>query len=206
MPTPLTIDDPRWVRAVAHPLRIRILAILQERSANPKQLAEWLDASLGVVSYHVRTLHGLGVIELVDETRVRGAIAHHYRARERPKVTNEAWSRASPMAKQAAADAALQMIHDLASHSAAAGGFDGEKAHLSRTSMRLDARAYAQLSDACAKLLDKAHKLERESAQRIKAKGHADVVDTGLVLLLFEASRVSDSTGAADDGHARRRR
>src|SRR3712207_8739614 len=41
---PLTIDDPRFVKAMSHPLRVRILARLAERTASPNELAEWLDA------------------------------------------------------------------------------------------------------------------------------------------------------------------
>src|SRR3954454_8746655 len=88
---PITnIDDPRYVKAMSHPLRIRILALLTERTASPVELAEWLDASLGVVAYHVRTLHRFGMIDLVKETRVRGAVEHHYRAKVRPRVSDDA--------------------------------------------------------------------------------------------------------------------
>jgi DNA-binding transcriptional ArsR family regulator len=96
------IDDPRYVKAMSHPLRVRILAMLDERKASPNQLAGWLGASLGTVAYHVRTLEQLGLIELVDETRVRGAVEHHYRARARPNVTADGWAQAPPIAKQAA--------------------------------------------------------------------------------------------------------
>jgi DNA-binding transcriptional ArsR family regulator len=75
-----TIDDPRYVKAMSHPSRVRILAMLDERKASPNPLAGWLGASLGTVAYHVRTLEQLGLIELVDETRVPGAVEHHYRA------------------------------------------------------------------------------------------------------------------------------
>jgi DNA-binding transcriptional ArsR family regulator len=86
---PITsIDDPRYVKAMSHPLRVRILALLSERTASPVELAEWVEATLGTVAYHVRTLHRLGLIELVDETRVRGAVEHHYRAKERPKISD----------------------------------------------------------------------------------------------------------------------
>src|SRR5438477_543648 len=54
---PITnIDDPRYVKAMSHPLRVRILAMLDERTASPVELAGWLRASLGTVAYHVRTL------------------------------------------------------------------------------------------------------------------------------------------------------
>jgi len=78
------------VKALTHPLRVRILALLQERTASPRELADWLDATLGTVSYHVRTLHDCGMIELVRESQVRGAIVHHYSAKVRPRVSAEA--------------------------------------------------------------------------------------------------------------------
>ena len=54
---PITsIDDPRYVKAMSHPLRVRILALLDERIASPVELAGWLDATLGTSAYHVRTL------------------------------------------------------------------------------------------------------------------------------------------------------
>ena len=99
---------------MSHPLRVRILAMLDERQASPNQLAGWLGASLGTVAYHVRTLLQLGLIELVDETRVRGAVEHHYRAIARPTVTAEAWAQASPIAKQAAVGSSLEVIGEYA--------------------------------------------------------------------------------------------
>ena len=138
------INDPRYVKALSHPLRVRILALLQERTASPRELAEWLDATLGTVSYHVRTLHDFGLIELVKTTQVRGAIAHHYKAKVRPRVSDEAWASAAPIVKQAAVGAALQTVDDYARASAAAGGFDRAEAHLSRTNLRLDAKGWQQ--------------------------------------------------------------
>ena len=138
------IDDPRYVKALSHPLRVRILALLQERTASPRELAEWLDATLGTVSYHVRALHDFGLIELVRTTQVRGAIAHHYRARVRPRVSDEAWASAAPIVKQAAVGAALQTVDDYARASAAAGGFDRGEAHLTRTASQLDAKGWEQ--------------------------------------------------------------
>ena len=62
-PKPIAnIDDPRYVKALAHPLRVRILAILEERPASPVELSRMLGSNLGVVSYHVRTLFDLGLL------------------------------------------------------------------------------------------------------------------------------------------------
>ena len=46
MPPITNIDDPRYVKALSHPLRVRILAMLGERTASPSQLSQWLGATL----------------------------------------------------------------------------------------------------------------------------------------------------------------
>ncbi|HTE62957.1 MAG TPA: winged helix-turn-helix domain-containing protein [Solirubrobacteraceae bacterium] len=197
------ISDPRYVRALSHPLRVRILALLQERTASPRELAEWLDATLGTVSYHVRTLHDFGLIELVKTTQVRGAIAHHYRARVRPRVDDEAWAAAAPIVKQAAVGAALQTVDDYARASAAAGGFDRGEAHLSRTNLRLDAKGWQQAAKACEKLLGDLNRIEEATEKRLAKDPHAaGVSDAAMVLLLFEAIKLTQPEPGAPAGRA----
>jgi DNA-binding transcriptional ArsR family regulator len=197
---PITnIDDPRYVKAFSHPLRVRILAMLQERTASPVELADWLGSRLGTVAYHVRTLHQLGLIELVDETRVRGAVAHHYRAKERPRVSDEAWGQASPMAKQAAVGASLQTIDEYARVSAAAGGFDRADAHLTRLRMDLDTQGWRELSEAAAQLLGRAQEIEEAAKRRIAADPHGqDIASAALAIMLFEALRLTDQPPPMD--------
>jgi DNA-binding transcriptional ArsR family regulator len=186
------IDDPRYVKAMSHPLRVRILAMLDERKASPNQLAGWLGASLGTVAYHVRTLEQLGLIELVDETRVRGAVEHHYRARARPNVTAEGWAQAPPIAKQAAVGSSLDVIAEYARQSAASGGFDREDAQLRRALVKLDSKGFTALSKAVDKLLEQAEKIEAAAADRIAKDPHADdIVEAGLGVMLFDAVRLS---------------
>jgi DNA-binding transcriptional ArsR family regulator len=194
-----TIDDPRYVKAMSHPLRVRILAMLDERKASPNELSGWLGASLGVVAYHVRTLEQLGLIELVDETRVRGAVEHHYRARERPDVTADGWAQAPAIAKQAAVGSSLDVIAAYARASAAAGGFDRDDAQLRRALVKVDARGFAQLSKACDQLLEQAAKIEAAAVERIAKHPQADgVVEAGLGVLLFDSVRLAGG-GDSDD-------
>jgi DNA-binding transcriptional ArsR family regulator len=196
---PITgIDDPRYVKAMSHPLRVRILAMLEERQASPNQLAGWLDASLGTVAYHVRTLLQLGLIELVDETRVRGAVQHHYRAKARPNMTVEGWAAAPPVVKQATLGSSLDLIGEYARVSAAAGGFDRPEAQLRRALLRLDARGFAQLSKACDKLLAQAEKIEAAASARLaRSPRSGEPLEVGLGVLLFEAARLSQGSAPA---------
>jgi DNA-binding transcriptional ArsR family regulator len=196
------IDDPRFVKAMSHPLRVRILAMLEEGTASPNQLAKWLQQPLGTVAYHVRTLERLGLIELASERRVRGAVEHLYRAPERPTLSDEAWAAAPPIAKQAAIASSLQLIDEYATASAAAGGFDRGEAHVSRTLVRLDAQGWEELSTACAELLGRLDEIETAAAARIEASPASDlprpdISDTALVIMLFEAARLTAGGGSA---------
>jgi DNA-binding transcriptional ArsR family regulator len=199
-----SIDDPRYVKAMSHPLRVRILAILQERTASPVELARVLEGTLGTVSYHVRTLHQLGLIELVDETRVRGAVEHHYKARARPKVSDEAWAQAPPIAKQAAVGSSLQMIDDYARASAAAGGFDHADAALIRLSMTLDAKGWQQLAKAVKRLFEQAQRIEAGASERLgRDHHHQESIDVGLVAMMFEAIALGEAIDGPDRRHRR---
>jgi DNA-binding transcriptional ArsR family regulator len=203
---PMTnIDDARYVKAMSHPLRVRILALLDERIASPVELSGWLDATLGTVAYHVRTLERMGLVELVRETRVRGAVEHHYRSKERPRVSDEAWAAAPPIAKQAAVSSTLQTIDAYARAASAAGGFDDGNSHLTRTALRLDARGWHDLSRACLRLLAQVDRIEAASKERMQRNPHAgDTREAALVMMLFESARLSDAR--PDDASAATRR
>src|SRR3954454_5443789 len=124
---PITdINDPRLVKAMAHPLRVQILSVLEQRVASPRELSDELDAPLGNVSYHVRTLSGLGLIKLVKKTPRRGAIEHYYEARGRAVVTDRAWAEVPEIVKRALVGATLGEVSDRVNEAAAAGGFDRE--------------------------------------------------------------------------------
>jgi DNA-binding transcriptional ArsR family regulator len=189
-PKPLTrIDDARYVKALAHPMRIRILAILKEEQRSPVQLADQLGASLGSVAYHVRTLHNLGLLELVGTRQRRGATEHTYRAREHPRFSDEAWDALSPVAKQRLLSAMLQQIGEYASGSAAVGGFDRPDAHITRTALELDERGWTQLAEATKRWLSEVDRIEEGARKRREPKKpHPDdALNVGLVIMLFEA-------------------
>jgi DNA-binding transcriptional ArsR family regulator len=201
-----SIDDPRYVKAMSHPLRVRILALLDERTASPVELAGWLGAALGTTAYHVRTLERIGLIELVRETRVRGAVEHHYRSKERPSVSDEAWAAAPPIAKQAAVSSSLQTIDAYARAASAAGGFDHGNSHLTRTALHLDARGWNDLSRACMRLLAQVDRIEDAARERMERNPQAgETKDIALVMMLFETARLSEDNGDNPVADQRRR-
>jgi DNA-binding transcriptional ArsR family regulator len=184
---PITnIEDPRYVKALAHPLRIRLLALLEERDASPVQLAEHVDATLGTVAYHVRTLERLGLIEMVATHQRRGATEHVYAAREHPRFSDEAWRNTSPIAKHAMIASVLSQIGQYVTQSAAGGGFDRGDAHFTRTALKLDQDGWSEMVQATRQWLEQVQDIEERTKKRIQRTGE-QVFDAGLVVLFFEA-------------------
>ena len=78
--------DAKRLGALAHPLRIQILAAAESEAVSPSDLAVALREPLGIVAYHFRVLHTVGLIELVSTERRRGSIQNFYRA------TGDGWT------------------------------------------------------------------------------------------------------------------
>jgi DNA-binding transcriptional ArsR family regulator len=205
------IDDPRLVKGLAHPLRIHILRVLENRVASPSELAAELDAPLGNVSYHVRFLARVGLIELTGTKPRRGAVEHYYRAVGRVRVTDKAWAQVPDVVKSGLISSTLDQVGRVIREAATVGGFDRGDAVVSRRSMVLDEVGFAELAGEVSGLLDRAQELERGSAKRLAAGDHAGVeVDAGLVMMLFEgasagAGVVKGSRGSRAGGARRSR-
>ena len=196
---PITdVDDPRIVRALSHPLRVRIMGVLEQRTASPKELAEALGVKLENLAYHVRTLRDFGLIELERSEQVRGAVAHHYKARARPRVTARAWEQLPEISKRAMIGAALEQIGGLVSSAAVQGGFGRPESHVSRRPLLLDEEGFAEASRIVSETLDALSEVERRSKKRI-GKGAAEVHTTA-VALLFDTPQVEARPG---ENHAR---
>lgn len=177
-----TLDD-RMLRAVAHPLRFRVLVALGETVSSPNQLAHELGEPLGRVSHHVRLLARLGAIELVSTRPRRGATEHFYRAVTRPWFDDGTWARLPLSTRRTLVGDTLRRIAADVGVGLEAGAFDDARAYVSRTSLRLDDAAREEvtaiLDDATARVL-----AAQEAAQS-RLSGGAGATPTELVLLHF---------------------
>jgi DNA-binding transcriptional ArsR family regulator len=180
------ITDPRWLRAISHPIRIRLLAMLDEEAASPVILASKLNQPLGTIAYHVRTLYDLGLLKLVSTRQRRGATEHYYKTTGHPASSEEAWEGLDAISKQRLLTALIAKATDYATRSAAAGGFDAKEAHISTDALKLDREGLEQLAQESKKWLARAQEIERQSAARMGAD-QASALSVGLTLMLFEA-------------------
>ena len=182
----LDLVDPRIAKALSHPMRARILEILNERVASPNEIAETIGERLPNVSYHVRALLDLGCIELVDTAQRRGAIEHYYRAVVRPFFSDSDWKRIPKSGRQAISDTLLHEIWDDVSEAMDSGAFDSRPdRYLSHSPMRLDEQGWSEMASAMARTLQEIEKIESQSARRLK-KSKESGVPASVVLMHFE--------------------
>jgi DNA-binding transcriptional ArsR family regulator len=208
MQTPRNIVDPDVAKALAHPLRVRLLAMLEERVASPSEMAKHLDADLGVVAYHVRRLAAVGLVEMVRTRQRRGAIEHYYKAVPHTTITSDAWADVPSLVKAAMVSATLQEVSSHVNAAASNAGFDRGDAHLSRTPLTLDARGWSELATKMDKLLQDAEKIAAASRQRLERHQHDGAINGTAVLMLFEQAPtpVVDATAASPKRRTTRRR
>lgn len=186
--------DPRLIKAIAHPLRHRILLALGEGVASPKQIAGELGESLGRVGHHVRVLRRIGAIELVDTRQRRGAVEHFYRATVRPLFDDQSWATLPPATRRAVFGEYLARILEDVHAAAASSGFDHPRAAVAYTLLELDAPGFDEVADILAEALDRVLAAKARAASRLAAGG-GDASHTEVALLHFERAGPTENAG-----------
>ena len=174
------VHDPKLAKAMAHPLRVRILAILDSGRASPSDLAAELGVPVENVAYHVRVLRQYGLVRLVRRAVRGAAVQHYYESVARPRVSDEAWERLPKVAKRAAVGTSLDEIARLVTGAAEAGGFDAADIHLTRRALALDDAGFREAAGLLSQLSDDLARVEETAASRSPDRAAA------LVLMLFE--------------------
>jgi DNA-binding transcriptional ArsR family regulator len=175
--------DQRFVKAISHPIRHKVLVMLNDRVASPNEMATELGESLGRVSYHVRRLAEIGAIELVRTEPRRGAVEHYYRAKARPWFSGADWARLPRSTRHDILGQSLGRLGADVVAAAAADGFDHDRVHVSSTPLALDDRALADLGKLLEGTLERALELQAEAAGR--RAGNGDATATKLAILHF---------------------
>jgi DNA-binding transcriptional ArsR family regulator len=172
-------------KAFAHPLRVQILIILNERVASPNLLAQELDQSLNLVAYHVRVLEKYDCIELVDTKQRRGATEHFYRATRRQFLSDAEWSRMPEVLRPAVSGAILQSIFGDIEEAVKSGTMDElDDVHVSRTPMIVDAKGWEETAEMLEQTLNRLMEIQVESSARL-ATGDGESMLSKVELLHF---------------------
>jgi DNA-binding transcriptional ArsR family regulator len=164
------------VKGLSHPVRTECLTVLSDQVASPREISEIIEEDLSNVSYHVRVLSELGLIELVGEEPVRGAVAHYYKAVERPLVSEEEWEELPPAVRAAFSAHSWDVLIKDVTKAIEKGTFDNRSdRHLTRTPLLLDSEGFSRLSKAMDELLEQVFEEQAASAARLNKSGERPI-------------------------------
>jgi hypothetical protein len=173
---------------VAHPLRVQILIILNERVASPNLLSQELDQSLNLVAYHVRVLEKYDCIELVDTKQRRGATENFCRATRRQFLTDSEWFRMPRSLRPGLSGAMLKSVFDDVDEAITAGTLDEiEDRHLSRTPIVVDKQGWSDVSARLAETLDRVLGIQAEASQRIADEDDETGIPAKVMMMHFKS-------------------
>jgi DNA-binding transcriptional ArsR family regulator len=179
--------DEGLIKALAHPLRWRIVESLVERGeASPVELARLLDQPLATVSHHVRVLRDHRTIELTRTEQRRGAIEHYYRAVMPAFFDDEQWELVPTALRRGIAGQLFTRVFSEAAAAGREGAFDAPGSHLDRMVIELDDRGWAEASDTLLDLLRRLQAIQAESDARREDDTAVRVSE--IVLMHFEVA------------------
>lgn len=106
-----TLETVEQMRALADPLRIRIVAELARRPLTATQVGERVGVAANKAHYHVRELERVGLVRLVEKRERGGILEKYFRAVARSiSFTTALFGSVSPDERIAAASGALEVV------------------------------------------------------------------------------------------------
>ncbi len=181
--------------ALRHPLRVRILEVVNERDISPVQfMNQGLAPDIGVsgkalssISYHFRALAKVGCIELVDTFARRGATEHVYRGAVRAYFTDEEWKGLSQKERCLVSRTVYQGLAARAESAMMAHTFDSRTdRHLTWVATEVDERGWTELMATLAGAYGDITQIRHNARDRLATSGDKAVPVT-IGMLGFES-------------------
>lgn len=184
---PENLLDYKTMHALSNPKRVRILAILAERVASPKEIAAELDQALSQASYHVTVLRECGLA--VEDHRVprRGAVEHFYRAVAPTLIPPGAWANLPPAVRKGISVRILRKFFEDASASLKAGIFEKSPAELGWTPLVLDERGIEDIDRLTRDFMQSVLDVQAETSKRL-SKAREKQAKTAISATVFVSS------------------
>ena len=166
----------QYVKALANPLRLGIVATLADRPCDAEALADHLEASEAVVKRHMRALERMGLVRVADSER------RTYELAREPVFWEQAWDELPIPSRRSAAATMLTQMHAQAAAAVDAGGFDRPDMLLTRTTLPATAQRWGETSKLLAATLRRLGELSEASGADAAGDSHAQAT---VVLMLF---------------------
>lgn len=184
-----TFFDRRLIKALGHPVREHILAVLNERVASAREIGEEIGAEVSSFYHHIELLEELKCIERVKSRRRRGAWEHFFQARKTVLLDDSEWQQLPASIR---ADLAVNFIQEMFDGAAAAlqSGTLSPSAdeHVSWTPAHFDRQGWNETTSLLTETLERVIAIRKKSAMRL-ADGKSDSITASVSILAFETPK-----------------
>jgi DNA-binding transcriptional ArsR family regulator len=171
--------------AIGHRIRIEILALLNEGTRSPSELAKLTGQPITTIGHHIKELVNSGCIELARIEKVRNADQHFYRAVELPFISDEEAELLPVAARQQYAAVILQALMAEGLAALWAGKMTSDPVWMSWRWFNLDAQGQEQAQEAQHEFWERIKEIDAEVANRVALSGE-QTVSTIVAALGFE--------------------
>lgn len=198
----------RLIKGLAHPLRVKILELMNAREYSPREIERELGEGLSQVSYHVKVLKDFELIEMTKTQPRRGAVEHYYRAVERAHLPSDMSKDMPKPAQEVVGDSILGKIDEDVSASLKSGKFYArDDWHVSWTPADLDDEGCREAERLADKFIEEFLKIEAASANRRAAgEGDGEHIWTSAALVVFGSECGGKDIASKQKGSKRKRR
>jgi DNA-binding transcriptional ArsR family regulator len=175
-------------KALSHPLRCRILTLLDERVASPKEIEGLLEENLHTVCRHIKVLEETECIELVATDKRRGGTQHFYKAIVRPILDTEAAEKLPKLLREAQSVQFIPLVFGDVIESVEARAFDAHPARsLLRTNLVLDDEGMRESGEVAIKCWNELQEVQAQSAGRLAAR-EEEGMNVSSAILIYQAA------------------
>ena len=182
---------------LAHPVRVRVLEILNERDMSPIEFCregfapEKMDVSH--VAYHFRELAEYGCLKVIEQNKRRGSIEHVYRGIGRAYFSDVEWSALSLGERERISKTVVQGLLARIEGAVMTGTFDErDDRHLSWIAMKLDEQGWAEMATTLGAAFGEVEQIRKNAETRLADSGDAAIPAT-CAILGFESPSAPDN-------------
>jgi hypothetical protein len=176
-------DKSTAATVLAHPLRVRILEILNQRDLSPVEFCREGFAPNGMdvshVAYHFRELAQYGCLAVTEENKRRGSIEHVYRGLARAFFSDTHWNELDEAERAKISKTMIQGLLARVEGSLMSGVFDSRlDRHLSWIAMKLDEQGWSEMSTTLAAAFGEIEQIRGDAERRLAESGEDGIPST----------------------------
>lgn len=180
-------DKSTAAAVLAHPLRVRVLEVLNERDMSPVEFCRegFAPENMNVshVAYHFRELAEYGCLSVVEENKRRGSIEHVYRGSGRAYFSDVDWSKVPEEDRARLTKTVFQGLLARVESAVMTGTFDArDDRHLSWIAMKLDEQGWREMATALAAAFSEVEQIRTDAERRLEDSDEEPIPATCAIL------------------------